>query len=67
MLNRTTKRRFGVRVIRDIRNSNRDYWISAKRALELYEEGKLIRIEAYSNGYEDKWCYATREINEYFD
>jgi hypothetical protein len=66
-MRRTVKRKFGVRVIRDIRNNNLDYWISEKRAFELFNEGKLVKIEAYSNGYEDRWCYATRETHEYYD
>jgi hypothetical protein len=51
-----------VRVIRDIRNSNRDYWISKKRAKELFDEGKLVQIEAYK----DKWTYATKTPEEYY-
>jgi hypothetical protein len=66
-MRRTVKRRFGqidnVRVIRDIRNSNKDYWISAERAKQLYDENKLTQIEAYAG----KWCYATKDTNEYYD
>jgi hypothetical protein len=51
-----------VRVIRDIRNSNKDYWIPKDRAKQLYDEGKLIQVQAYAN----KWCYATRETHEYY-
>jgi hypothetical protein len=49
-----------VRVIRDIRNSNKDYWIPKERAIELFNEGKLIQVEAYAG----KWCYATKEPHE---
>jgi hypothetical protein len=51
-----------ARVIRDIRNSNKDYWIPKDRAKQLFDEGKLIQIEAYK----DKWVYATREPHEYY-
>jgi hypothetical protein len=51
-----------VRVIRDIRNSNRDYWISKERAKELFDEGKLVQVQAYAN----KWCYATKNPEEYY-
>jgi hypothetical protein len=51
-----------VRVIRDIRNSNKDYWISKERAKELFDEGKLVQVQAYAN----KWCYATKNPEEYY-
>jgi hypothetical protein len=52
-----------VRVIRDQKNINLDYYIPRVRAIELYNEGKLIQIEVYSNG----WAYSTRETHEYYD
>jgi hypothetical protein len=51
-----------VRVIRDIMNSNKDYWIPKVRAEELFKEGKLIQIEAYK----DKLVYSTRTKDEYY-
>ena len=51
-----------VRVIRDLKNSNKDYWIPKVRAEELLKEGKLVQIEAYK----DKWTYATKTPEEYY-
>ena len=51
-----------TRVIRDIRNSNKDYWIPKDRAKQLFDEGKLIQVEAYAN----KWVYATKTPEEYY-
>jgi hypothetical protein len=43
-----------VRVIRDVRDARRDYWISSEEAKKLFEEGHLIQVHA--NG--DNWDYA---------
>jgi hypothetical protein len=51
-----------VRVIRDIRNANRDYWIPRERAEQLFQEGKLVQVEAYAN----KWVYSTKTPDEYY-
>jgi hypothetical protein len=51
-----------VRVVRDIKNSNMDYWITKTRAEELFNEGKLVKIEAYAN----KISYATKTPDEYY-
>jgi hypothetical protein len=51
-----------VKVIRDIRNSSRDYWLQRERAEQLYKEGKLIQIQAY----DDRWVYATKTPEEYY-
>jgi hypothetical protein len=51
-----------VKVIRDLRNSNMDYWIPKDRAKQLFDEGKLVQIEAYK----DKWVYATKTPDEYY-
>jgi hypothetical protein len=59
---RKSRQADNARIIRDIRNSNMDYWIPRVRAEELYKEGKLVKIEAYK----DKWCFATRETHEYY-
>ena len=50
-----------VRVIRDIRDANLDYYIPKERAEQLFNEGKLTQIEAYAG----KWVYATKEPHEY--
>ena len=51
-----------VRVIRDIRYSHRDYWIPEERAKQLFDEGKLVQVQAYVN----KWCYATKSPHDYY-
>jgi hypothetical protein len=58
-----TRKVNNVRVIRDIRNSGMDYYIPEVRAKQLFDEGKLIQVQAYNN----RWCYATRESHEYYD
>jgi len=58
-----TKKVNNVRIIRDLQNNHKDYYIPEKRAKELFDEGKLIKIEAYTN----RWCYSTRDPDEYFD
>lgn len=44
-----------ARVIRDSRDSTRDYFLPEWRAQQLFLEGKLVLISAYR----DKWDYAT--------
>jgi len=44
-----------VRVIRDVRDSTKDYYIAAKRAEELYVAGELALGQVYS----DRWEYMT--------
>ena len=38
------------RIIRDVQDGTRDYFIPTARAKELFEQGKLGKVEAYSNG-----------------
>jgi hypothetical protein len=57
-------RRNNVRVIRDLKDSSKDYWIPTEMAEKLFKEGELIQIEAYSNGYNNKWCFATKDVEK---
>ena len=43
------------RIIRDVRNANRDYYIPTWRAKQLFDEQKLIQVQVYNN----QWDYCS--------
>lgn len=43
-----------VLVVRDSRDASRDYQLPRKKALKLYDEGKLVRMQVYGN----RWDFA---------
>lgn len=49
-----------VRVVRDSRDSRKDYYLPIDRARALYEERKLIQVQIYGGS----WDYATRNPSE---
>jgi hypothetical protein len=61
--NRRPGKKGYVRVIRDVKNMDRDYYIPAERAKHLFEEGKLIQVQVYNS----KWSYSTRQTHEYYE
>lgn len=42
-----------TQIIRDVRDGRRDYYLPIKQARALFNEGKLCKVECYS----DRWTY----------
>lgn len=46
-----------VRVIRDVRNGDRDYWMPFDEARNLFHDGTLVMVNCYSG----RWDFAHRD------